>query len=118
MHWKHITAVSLILVTLTGCSWANKLVHRIEINQGNYIDLNAVQALKFGMSKEQVKFLLGQPMLIESGYPNTWYFVQWIKQGHQKPEQKEIILNFDDEDSLVGMTGDFEPSAVFFEAIH
>lgn len=118
MHWKHITAVSLVLFTLTGCSLANRLVHRIEINQGNYIDLNAVEALKFGMSKEQVKFLLGQPMLIEAGYPNTWYFVQWVKQGHKKAQQKELIISFDDKNLLVGIKGDFQPGPQFFESIH
>lgn len=117
MHWKHITAVSLVLVTLAGCSWTNKLVHRIDINQGNYIDQNAVEELKFGMSKEQVKFLLGQPMLIESGYPNTWYFVQWLKPGHEKAKQKELILSFDDTNLLLNMEGDFELGTKFFEAI-
>ncbi|MBE1277728.1 MULTISPECIES: outer membrane protein assembly factor BamE [Enterovibrio] len=117
MRWKNIAVVSLVLASLTGCSLANKLVYRIDINQGNYIDQNAVEELKFGMTKEQVKFLLGPPMLVESGYPNTWYFVQYLKPGHDAPEQKELILSFDDSNQLVGMKGDYQPGTRFFEAI-
>ncbi len=118
MHWKQITAISLVLVSLSGCSFTDQLVHRIDINQGNYIDPIAVQELKFGMSKEQVKFLLGQPMLIEVGYPNIWYFVQWLKPGHGQAKQKELTLIFDNKGLLIGMEGDFEPGTKFFETIH
>ncbi|MEZ8144517.1 hypothetical protein A1OO_01080 [Enterovibrio norvegicus FF-33] len=117
MHWKHVVAVSLVLASLTGCSWVNKLVYRIDINQGNYIDQSAVEELKFGMTKEQVKFLLGPPMLVEAGYPNTWYFVQWLKPGHSEPEQKELILSFDNSGQLIGMNGDFQAGTSFFEVI-
>ncbi|WP_325891814.1 outer membrane protein assembly factor BamE [Grimontia sp. NTOU-MAR1] len=117
MRWKHIVAASLVLASLSGCSWVNKLVYRIDINQGNYIDQTAVEELKFGMTKEQVKFLLGQPMLVESGYPNTWYFVQYLKPGHDAPEQKELILSFDNSGQLVGLKGDYQPGSGFFEVV-
>lgn len=117
MRWKLIVAASLVLFSLSGCSWINKLVYRIDINQGNYIDQTAVEELKFGMTKEQVKFLLGPPMLIESGYPNTWYFVQYVKPGHNEPEQKELILAFDDNGQLVGIKGDYQPGSSFFEVV-
>lgn len=118
MHWKQLTAISIIMIALAGCSLANKLVHRIDINQGNFIDPIAVEELKFGMTKEQVKYLLGQPMLIEVGFPNIWYFVQWLKPGHSKAKQKELVLTFDDKGVLTGMTGDFQPGVQFFETIH
>ncbi|AMG30065.1 outer membrane protein assembly factor BamE [Grimontia hollisae] len=117
MHWKKIVTAALVLISLSGCSWANKLVYRIDINQGNYIDQNAVEELKFGMTKEQVKFLLGSPMLVESGYPKTWYFVQYVKPGHEESEQKELILSFDNNSLLIGMKGDYQPSSGFFEVV-
>ena len=92
MRWKHIVAASLVLASLSGCAWVDKLVYRIDIDQGNYIDKTAVEELKFGMTKRQVEFLLGSPMLVESGYPNTWYFVQYLKPGHDAPDQQELIL--------------------------
>ena len=68
---KWLVAVPLAMTLLTGCSVVEKLVYRIDINQGNYVEQSAVDKLKFGMTKAQVRFVLGSPMLIENGYPNS-----------------------------------------------
>jgi Small protein A (tmRNA-binding) len=117
MSWTKAAVASLMAIAIMGCSYAEKLVYRVDINQGNYIEEKAVDSLKFGMTKEQVKFLLGPPMLVESGYPNTWYFVQWQQPGHQDPTQKDLVLSFDDNNQLVSMGGDYEPGDQFFEAV-
>ncbi|ATF09153.1 outer membrane protein assembly factor BamE [Candidatus Enterovibrio altilux] len=117
MRWKNITVVLFTLISLFGCSLTHKLVYRIDVNQGNYIDQKAVEKLKFGMSREQVMFLLGSLMLVESGYPNTWYFIQWQKSGYEEPKQKEIILYFDNNNQLISMKGDYQPKSNFFEVI-
>ena len=72
---KWLVAVPLAMTLLTGCSVLERLVYRIDINQGNYVEQSAVDKLKFGMTKAQVRFVLGSPMLIENGYPNTWYYI-------------------------------------------
>lgn len=117
MHLKEIAVLSLMLMGLTGCSVANKLVYRIDINQGNYIEKEAVSQLKFGMTKEQVNFLLGPPMLVESGYPNTWYYVQWVKPGHDDAEKKELTVDFNQDERLISIVGDYQASESFFEGI-
>ncbi|ODP96438.1 MULTISPECIES: outer membrane protein assembly factor BamE [Salinivibrio] len=117
MGWTKAAIAALMAIAITGCSYAEKLVYRVDINQGNYIEEKAVDSLKFGMTKEQVKFLLGPPMLVESGYPNTWYFVQWQQPGHQAPTQKDLVLSFDDNNQLVKVDGDFTPGESFFEAV-
>lgn len=117
MGWTKFAATALLAIMVTGCSFTDRLVYRIDIDQGNFIEQKAVDELKFGMSKEQVQFLLGPPMLVESGYPNTWYFVQFQKPGHEEAEQKDLILSFDNNDQLVSLKGDFQPSNGFFEAI-
>lgn len=116
MSWKKIATSLLLLTALSGCSLANKLVYRIDINQGNYVDQSLVQALRFGMTKEQIQFLLGPPMVVEQGFPDVWYYVHWLKPGHKEPEQKSLILDFQD-GTLSGMRGNFEPSAEFYEEI-
>ncbi|MFD2179807.1 outer membrane protein assembly factor BamE [Veronia pacifica] len=118
MGWKQITAVSLILAALSGCTVFDKLVYRIDINQGNFLDASAVKELKVGMTKEQVQYLLGPPMLVENGYPNTWYFVQWQQPSHSKAEKKTMILEFNDKSQLVSMKGDIRPPNGFYEPIN
>lgn len=111
MRKTHWIALTLALASLTGCSWANKVIYRIDINQGNYIDTAAVAQLKLGMNKEQVTYLLGPPMLVEEGFPNTWYYIQWLKSGHRKATQKDLILEFSPQGTLVEMKGDVLPNA-------
>ncbi|MBU2898398.1 outer membrane protein assembly factor BamE [Vibrio hepatarius] len=113
-----VIALPLSLTLLTGCSLLEKLVYRIDINQGNYVEQKAVDKLKFGMNKEQVRFVLGSPMLIENGYPNTWYYIDHQTKGHQDSVQKNLIAHFSDKGELVSIEGDFPASSNFFEQIH
>ncbi|HAS62229.1 MAG TPA: outer membrane protein assembly factor BamE [Vibrio sp.] len=115
---KWLIAIPLAMTMLTGCSLLEKLVYRIDINQGNYIEQDAVNKLKFGMSKEQVRFVLGSPMLVENGYPNTWYYIYHHTEGHKDPVQRNLIANFDEQDRLVEVTGNYPLSDAFFESIN
>ncbi|CAM3647400.1 outer membrane protein assembly factor BamE [Vibrio aquimaris] len=113
-----VIALPLSMTLLTGCSLLEKLVYRIDINQGNYVEQKSVDKLKFGMTKEQVRFVLGSPMLVENGYPNTWYYIDHQTEGHQDSVQKNLIARFNDEGKLVNIDGDFAPNSDFFEQIH
>ena len=114
-----VIALPLSMTLLTGCSLLEKLVYRIDINQGNYVKPKAVDKLKFGMTKEQVRFVLGSPMLIENGYPNAWYYIDHRGPKVTKIGAKESYRSpFNDEGKLVNIDGDFAPSSDFFEQIH
>ncbi|KAB1455121.1 outer membrane protein assembly factor BamE [Vibrio panuliri] len=115
---KWLIALPLAMTMLTGCSLLEKLVYRIDINQGNYIEQEAVNKLKFGMSKEQVRFVMGSPMLVENGYPNTWYYIYHHTEGHNASIQRDLIVSFDDQGRLVEVTGDYPISESFYESIN
>ena len=115
---KWLIAIPLALSTLTGCSLLEKLVYRIDINQGNYVEQDAVEQLKFGMTKEQVRYVMGSPMLIENGYPDTWYYIYHFTEGHNDAVQKDLIVNFNGQGQLVEVTGDYPASKDFFESIN
>ncbi|KHD23970.1 membrane protein [Vibrio caribbeanicus] len=115
---KWLIAVPLAVSTLTGCSLLEKLVYRIDINQGNYIEQGSVEKLKFGMTKEQVRFVMGSPMLVENGYPDTWYYIYHHTDGHNNSIQKDLIVNFNGQGQLVEIQGDFPASKDFFESIN
>jgi len=115
---KWLIAVPLAMTMLTGCSLLEKLVYRIDINQGNYVEQSAVEQLKFGMTKEQVRYVMGSPMLVENGYPDTWYYIYHHTEGHNDSVQKNLIVNFNGNGQLVDVTGDFNASSDFFESIN
>lgn len=116
MHFrKWITAIPLVsTLLLSGCSLVEPLVYRIDIAQGNYVEQPDVEKLRVGMTKEQVRYVLGSPMLIRNGYPDTWYYIYHFTHGHDDPVQKDFIVTFDSQSqTLVEATGDFELSPDF-----
>ncbi|PMH37531.1 hypothetical protein BCU68_07910 [Vibrio sp. 10N.286.49.B3] len=115
---KWLIAIPLALTMLTGCSLVEKLVYRIDINQGNYVEQQAVDQLKFGMTKEQVRYVLGSPMLIENGYPDTWYYIYHHTPGHGDSIQQDLVVNFNDSGTLLDIQGDFPQSDTFFEKLN
>ncbi len=115
---KWLVAIPLALTMLTGCSVLEKLVYRIDINQGNYVEQEAVDKLKFGMTKEQVRYVLGSPMLIENGYPDTWYYIYHHVAGHKDAVQKNLVVSFNNQGSLLNIDGDFPESGKFYESIN
>lgn len=103
---KWFLTVPMALVLLTGCSVTDFLVYKIDINQGNYVDQDDIEKLKTGMTQDQVRYVLGSPMLVEKGYPNTWYYIYYLEKGHKKPIQQNLILKFDDLGRLSKLSGD------------
>lgn len=91
---KVIFAVSF-LVLITGCSSLERVVYRPNINQGNYLESNSVSTLKVGMTKEQVLYTLGTPMLTDPFGEDVWYYVFRGQSGHDKAKQRTLILSFD-----------------------
>ncbi|OAN14235.1 hypothetical protein A3K86_11700 [Photobacterium jeanii] len=118
MSWKNIAAVTLALSLLSGCSVIERLVYRIDINQGNFLEAKDVDTLRFGMNKEQVRYVLGSPMLVEQGHPDTWYYVYYHKPGHDKAEQKNLVLGFDQNNRLISLSGDYQAGPKFMEGIN
>lgn len=115
MSWKNLAAVTLAVSLLGGCSVVERLVYRIDINQGNYLEQKDIDTLRYGMNKEQVQFVLGSPMLVEPEYPDTWYYVYYHKPGHDEPQQKNLILKFNAQNQLTSLEGDYKKSPQFME---
>ncbi|HEX5638142.1 MAG TPA: outer membrane protein assembly factor BamE, partial [Gammaproteobacteria bacterium] len=62
--------VGLASTLLTGCeSWLPE-AHKIDIQQGNQVNAEDLDRLKIGMTKQQVKYLLGTPLLQDSFHKN------------------------------------------------
>ncbi len=104
MLFRVITVALLIFVS--GCSsW----VFRIDIPQGNYLEKKDIEKLQIAMSKEQVKFILGSPVVVDSFDKDTWHYVYKFKSGRNErlDAQKTFILKFT-ENELVSAEGDFE----------
>ena len=105
------TSIITIALSLSACSsW----VYRIDIPQGNYLEQKTIDKIQVGMTKEQVKFVLGSPVVIDAFDNDTWNYVYRFKSGRNEKlnMQKSFTIKFEDE-KLVAAEGDFELSENF-----
>lgn len=94
---------------LAGCSFgsiADRVnPYRIDIRQGNYVDQAMVAQLKRGMSREQVRFVLGSPLITDVFRTDRWDYVYRFKPGQGELQQRMISVFFVD-DRLDRVDGD------------
>src|SRR3569832_2386655 len=75
-----------------GCS-----IHQPAVQQGNVLDPEALAQLKPGLSKRQVKFILGDPVLADPFHADRWDYVKKQKPKTKHPTQKRHTLYFDND---------------------
>jgi outer membrane protein assembly factor BamE len=101
---------AITLVSISACSFVGfPGVYRINVEQGNIIDQEKVDKLKVGMSRRQVRFILGTPMLQDSFNQDRWDYIHTIRNGRNSILDHSLIVYFDD-DKLSRIEGDFAPT--------
>ena len=85
-------------------------VYRMEVQQGNYISQEAVAQLKLGMTKEQVRFVLGTPLVADIFHENRWDYVYRRQRENSRQVEERRVSVFFDGDKLVRLEGDVMPS--------
>ncbi len=84
-------------------------VYRIDIQQGNIFDQNMIDQLRPNMTKRQVLYVMGSPMLIDIFHKNRWDYIHLEQLGGKPHKQQKLSLLFE-ENLLVGVQGDYKPS--------
>ena len=120
-----INTITIASLILTGCATGtddrvtgilpmDKLpgIYRIPIRQGNLITQEMVNELKPGMTKQQVRYLLGTPLLIDTFNEDRWEYLFTNKPGSRSAnteiEQRNLELLFR-QGRLYKITGDMYP---------
>jgi outer membrane protein assembly factor BamE len=102
---KHLIIITyLASLVLTSC------VYQIDVQQGNIVTQEMVDQLRPNMNKRQVRFVMGTPLLVDPFHPERWDYIYSNQPGGEERVQKKITLLFTN-DSLVGLQGDYRPSA-------
>ncbi|ACX86779.1 outer membrane protein assembly factor BamE [Pectobacterium parmentieri] len=95
MRCKTLTVVAAVVVMLTaGCSTLEKVVYRPDINQGNYLAPADVAKIHTGMTKQQVAYTLGTPMMQDPFGSDTWFYIFRQQPGHESVKQQTLTLTF------------------------
>ncbi|MEO8145937.1 MAG: outer membrane protein assembly factor BamE [Betaproteobacteria bacterium] len=83
--------------------------YRMVIQQGNFISQEMVAQLKPGMTKEQVRFILGTPLVTDIFHADRWDYVFFRELANGKRDQRNLSVVFEKE-KLVRVLGDLMPS--------
>jgi len=100
--WIAVFLLSAALALSSGC------VYRANIAQGNLIEQEDLDQLKVGMTKSQVRFLLGTPMVDDPFHLNRWDYVYYLKLGRKKASFQRWVSVFFENDLVVRIVEDQE----------
>lgn len=107
-------AVILVMLVVSGCSdFRFPGVHRISIQQGNVISQSMVDKLKPGMSKNQVRYIMGNAIVNNTLNADRWDYVNDIKLGSAKSSLRLRISLFFTDDKLTHFEGDYKPTSAY-----
>ncbi|MFZ5653283.1 MAG: outer membrane protein assembly factor BamE [Pseudomonadota bacterium] len=84
-------------------------VHRFPIQQGNVVTQEMIDQLRPGMTRAQVRFVLGTPLIADTFDQSRWDYLYMLWQPSGKRLREHVTIHFDG-DRLVGISGDYLPS--------
>ncbi|MBO9493183.1 outer membrane protein assembly factor BamE [Thalassotalea sp. G20_0] len=113
-------AAALFSATLlTGCASStdsgSKLIsfpgaYKIDIQQGNVITREMVNQLRPGMTRAQVQYVMGTPLIEDTFNSNRWDYIYSLQPGGKSREQNTVTLFFVN-DQLHSIQGDLVPGS-------
>lgn len=89
------SAARALLALILGLA-SQACVYRINIQQGNFLDQAAVEQVKVGMTRSQVHYLLGTPMVADSFNKERWDYIYYLKKGRTRHvDSRRVTVYFD-----------------------
>jgi outer membrane protein assembly factor BamE len=118
-----VLAAAAALALLAGCGALDAgsrvttalTPYRIEIVQGNFVSKEQVEALQKGMNRDQVRQILGTPLVTSVFHGERWDYVFTLKRQGVDPQQRRLTVFFQG-DSMDRVEGDTMPSESEFVA--
>jgi len=102
-------SVLTIVVALAACSSLRfPGVYRIAIQQGNYLEDDMIEQLKEGLTKRQVRYIMGTPMIEDTFSADRWDYYYNVKRGDKKLRSNHFIVYFEN-DRLTHWEGNYTP---------
>ena len=99
-----ILSALLTLWLVTAC------IYRVEVQQGNVVTQEMVDQLKIGMSRRQVRFILGTPLIADPFHQDRWDYYYSHLSGKRGTERRILSVFFKD-DALAEFRGDVAPTS-------
>jgi outer membrane protein assembly factor BamE len=112
---KAVLAIAAISFALAGCSsgkWG--FPYKAPVQQGNWITSEQVAQLRPGMTREQVRFILGSPTLTSVLHADRWDYPYYFKPGYGNAQERKFTVWFEN-DKVARWDGDQQPDVQPFQ---
>lgn len=112
---SRLLPVAVLCAFLAACSYKPSFIneYKIDVQQGNVLTQEMVAQLKPGQTRDQVRFLLGTPMIADIFHQQRWDYVYRYQNGQTgKVELRKFAVFFDAEGRLERAAGDVDTASV------
>src|SRR6476661_3826603 len=106
---RYLFILSVIFCTACGTALPTVKPYKLDVQQGNVVTSKMLLQLRPGMTKSQVRFIMGTPLLQDSFHGNRWDYVYQLRENGKIIEQRRVILDFENE-LLKSVRGDVVPA--------
>lgn len=106
---RYVFILMVILCTSCGTALPTVKPYKLDVQQGNVVTSKMLLQLRPGMTKSQVRFIMGTPLIQDSFHGNRWDYAYQLREGGKITEQRRVILDFEN-DLLKTVRGDVVPS--------
>jgi outer membrane protein assembly factor BamE len=97
-HRTRMRLVLVALATLLGAAMLGGCVYRMDVQQGNYLEGKTVDQLQVGMTRTQVRYLLGTPLVPDVFDKDRWDYLYFFRHGRKRPaEPRRVVVYFKDD---------------------
>jgi outer membrane protein assembly factor BamE len=96
--------IATLAALLAGCAMADGFTlrpYRMNIQQGNFLKVEDVEQVQVGMTRSQVRFLIGTPMVADPFNVERWDYVFFFKVGRTREEISSKLTVWFEEDRVV-----------------
>ncbi len=99
-HLFRFLAIAVATLIASAC------IYRVDIQQGNLLESDAIEQVEVGMTRSQVQFLLGTPMVADAFHQDRWDYAYFLRRGRSRDvERRWIVVHFE-EDRVVRLERD------------
>lgn len=102
-HYSYIPRVrrlSLVAAMLVAVALTGGCVYRINIQQGNLLDADLIEQVEVGMTRTQIRYLLGTPLVSNPFDKDRWDYFYYFKAGKTREKTTQHFVVFFDGDQV------------------
>jgi len=90
-----VLCAALVAVAASGCAF------RMSVQQGNVVDVADLEQVREGMTRSQVQFLLGTPLISDPFHADRWDYTYFFRQGRRRDVTRYWVTVFFEDDRVV-----------------